>query len=89
MRLLAFTIGLVLLPALMSAPAHAAGAKDKRAQKIAAAALKTAGIKGTQAPFYQPLVRPGMPGRYDIAGWHGKKPSGLLQKTKATKASAR
>ncbi len=48
-----------------------------RRAKFAVAASRAAGLTKSHAPFYTPLVRPGMPSRYDIAGWHGAKPSDL------------
>lgn len=53
--------------------------KSARIDRLALgkAAAAQAGLSSRAMGFYVPLTRPGMVSRYDIAGWHARKPSGL------------
>lgn len=50
-----------------------------RRHRLEAAAASAAGLTKRHVQFYVPLVHPGMVRRYDIAGWHADKTSGLLR----------
>jgi hypothetical protein len=50
----------------------------RRHQRLAQSARRLAHLTKSQGGFYMPLVHAGMKGRYDIAGWHGSKPSDNL-----------
>lgn len=69
--------GLQGAPVLAEAPTATATrpaelkALRQRQERFVAEAARLAGVPATGAPYYLPLLRAGMPGRYDLWGWHG------------------